>query len=68
MDKWSDGTPKSTNNAFTISTERTPKKYPKKPGRIKLTKVQAAAVTFMTKSESKAFREHLTLQKQKANQ
>jgi hypothetical protein len=45
-------------------TYRTPKKYPKKPGRIKLTKVQAAAVTFMTKEESKAFREHLTLQKQ----
>jgi hypothetical protein len=59
MNTWSDGTPKSTNNAFTVPSHRTKPPAKNNPNRIKLTKVEAAAVTFMTKAESAAFREQI---------
>jgi hypothetical protein len=55
---WSDGSPRSTNNAFTVPSHRAPAKQ-KKTRQMKLTKVEAAAVTFMTKAESAAFREQI---------
>jgi hypothetical protein len=56
---WSDGTPKSTNNAFTVPSHRTKPPAKNNPNRIKLTKVEAAAVTFMSVEESRAFREQI---------
>jgi hypothetical protein len=59
MNTWPCGTPRSTNNAFTVPTHRTKPPAKKNPDRIKLTKVEAAAVTFMSVEESRAFREQI---------
>lgn len=56
---WPCGTPRSTNNAFTIPSHRAPAPAKKKPNYLKLTKTEMAAVTFMTVMEAKIFREQI---------
>ena len=57
--QWECGTPRSTNNAFTVPAHRASVPVKKNPNYLKLTKVEAAAVTFMTGAESKIFREQI---------
>ena len=64
MEYWPNGVPKSCNNAFSIPTHRAPAKYVKPADRLRLTTAQEAAISFMTKTEAKAYREQLKAKQQ----